>query len=405
MPSLSAVAVKTAATGRHHDGDGLILFVKPNGSRFWVLRVMKDGKRREMGLGGFPAVSLADARAKAKAMRGQVKDGVDVLAAKREAKAKRAEAGERTFAKVAERLHGDLAPTFRNPKHAAQWLATLKAHAFPAFGDKPVAAITGPMVLDALDPIWTKTPETARRVRQRIGAVLDFAHGRGWRDRAPDLKVLTKSALAPHRDQGKHHEAVPYADAPAVMDALRNASASHGRLALLFTIYTAARSGETRGATWGEADMDAGLWTIPAARMKAGKLHQVPLSAPALAILETMANGRCSNDPAELIFPGMSSKPLSDMTMAKAHKLAAPGTTVHGWRSTFSDWAGETTGFPRDAVEAALSHALGGKVQRAYQRMTMLDKRREIMDAWASYLAALPADVVRLKPRRQSSAA
>ena len=406
MGSLTAVAAKAAAPGRHHDGEGLTLFVKPNGSRFWVLRVMKDGKRREIGLGGFPAVPLAEARAKATRLRGQVKDGVDVLAAKRDAKAERAASGERSFAKVAERLHADLAPGYRNAKHSAQWLSTLKAHAFPAFGSKPVAAITGPMIIDALDPIWTRTPETARRVRQRIAAVLDYAHARGWRDRAPDLKVLTKGALAPQRDEREHHAAVEHANASMVLETIRQAPETVGRLALLFTIYTAARSGETRGATWGEIDMDAATWTVPAERMKAGKAHTVPLSAPALAVLERMEKARRTDSSSELIFPGVrAGRPLSDMTMAKAQRLCAPGTTVHGWRSTFSDWAGETTGFPRDVIEAALAHAVGGKVQRAYQRGTMLDKRREVMDAWARHLAPLPADVTRLQPRRSRSAA
>ena len=401
MASLTAVAVKAALPGRHHDGDGLILFVKPNQSRSWVLRVMKDGKRHELGMGGFPAVSLAAARTKARETREKVKGGEDVLSAKRDAKAKRLEAGQRTFAKVAERLHADLAPGYRNAKHSAQWLSSLKAHAFPAFGSKPVAAITGPMVIDALEPIWTSTPETARRVRQRIAAVLDFAHARGWRDRAPDLKVLTKGALAPQRDESDHHAAVEHADAAAVVGAIRSALETVGRLALLFTIYTAARSGETRGATWGEVDMSAATWTVPGARMKAGKPHTVPLSDAALAILEVMAEGRLTRDQNELIFPGArKGKPLSDVTMAKAQSLVARGTTVHGWRSTFSDWAGETTGFPRDVIEAALAHAVGGKVQRAYQRGTMLDKRREVMDAWASHLAALPAGIVRLKPRQ-----
>ena len=405
MASLTAVAVKTALPGRHHDGDGLILFVKPNQSRSWVLRVMKDGKRHELGMGGFPAVSLAAARTKARETREKVKGGEDVLSAKRDAKAKRLEAGQRTFAKVAERLHADLAPGYRNAKHSAQWLSSLKAHAFPAFGSKPVAAITGPMVIDALEPIWTSTPETARRVRQRIAAVLDFAHARGWRDRAPDLKVLTKRALAPHRDQLNHHSAVEHARAAGVVAAIRSAPETIGRLALLFTIYTAGRSGEIRGATWGEVDMNALLWTIPGSRMKAKQPHTVPLSGAAFAVLEVMAGARASNDPGGLIFPGArAGKPLSVTTMAKAQSLAAPGTTVHGWRSTFSDWAGETTGFPRDVIEAALAHEFGTKSQRAYQRSKMIDKRREVMEAWANHVAALPADVVRLNTRQAGRA-
>jgi integrase len=187
-------------------------------------------------------------------------------------------------------------------------------------------------------------------------------------------------------DKG-HFEAVPYTDAAAYWAALQAAPESIGRLALAFTILTAARSGETRGATWGEIDLQAGLWSIPGERMKAGKPHVVPLSAPALAILERMQAARAHAGAAALVFPGAGGRPLSDMTMGKAHKLLAPGTTVHGWRSTFRDWAGETTGFPPDLCEAALAHAFGSKVQRAYQRGSMLDRRRELMDAWAAYLA------------------
>ncbi len=405
---LTPITVRNAKAGTLSDGGGLMLVTKASGARSWVLRVQADGKRRDYGLGASPAVSLAQAREKAAMLRRQVKEGADPLEAKREAKAGRIEAATRTFETVARKMHGDLAPGFKNVKHAAQWLSTLEAVAFPAFGSKPVAAITGPMILDALEPIWTRTPETARRTRQRIAAVLDYAHARGWRERSPDVKVLAAKGLAPQTDRKEHHPAVDYADAPAVLAKLRAAPETVGRLGLLFTIYTAARSGETRGATWGEVDLDAGLWTIPGARMKAGKDHTVPLTAPALAVLERAKAGRLTDSLTALIFPGANAgKPMSDMTMGKAQQVLAPGTTVHGWRSTFRDWAGETTAFGSDVCEAALAHTVGNKVQRAYQRGTMLDKRRELMSAWAVFLAptATGTGVVVLASRRAERAA
>ena len=413
MGNLTALGVKSAVQpGRYSDGDGLSLVVKTD-RRAWVLRVQRNGRTREYGLGSAADVSLAQARAEAAKLRGEIRADrdprADALAAKAKAEADakadadaKAEVAKRTFETVARKLHGNLAPGLRNAKHAAQWLSTLEAHAFPAFGAKPVAVITGTMVLDALEPIWTRTPETARRTLQRIGAVLDFAHAREWRDEAPNLKKLAAKGLAPQTDAGGHHAAVDYEQAPAVLAKLRDAAESTGRLALLFTIYTAARSGETRGATWGEVDMEAGLWTIPGARMKAGREHVVPLSVPALAILERAKAGRLTDLPSEMIFPGARGRPISDMTMAKAHKLIAPGTTVHGWRSAFRDWAGEATSFASDVCEAALAHAVGNKVQRAYQRGTMLERRREVMDAWAAYLAPVATDarVVDLASRR-----
>lgn len=396
-----------ARPGRHTDtvAKGLCLVVTPE-RRAWVLRVQTGGRRREFGLGSASEVSLADARTKANALRKQVREGVDPTEAKRTAAKAATERAGRTFRVAAERLHASLEPTFRNSKHAAQWVSTLRAHAFPAFGEVPVDAVTGAMVIDALEPIWLRTPETARRVRQRIGAVLAWAHAREWRDRVPDLSALTGKALPKQSDKGGHHAAVDYRDAPAVLDRLRGENPSTGRMALLFLIYTAARSGEVRGARWGEIDLEAATWTVPGSRMKMGKEHSVPLSGPALAILETMAMlRRRVNDPDEIIFASARGGPLSDMTLLKPQKLVAPDTTPHGWRSAFRDWAGETTGFASDVLEACLAHAVGDKVRVAYQRGTMFDKRAEVMAAWAGYLAALPADVARLDPRRRGGVA
>ena len=410
MGTLTAITAKNAAPGRHHDGDGLWLYVRPTAARSWVLRVVREGKRADMGLGSYPALSLADARAKAAKMRSAVKGGDDPLAAKREAKAKRIEAGQRTFASVAALAHGQR--KFKTPALSERWIGRLRRFAFPHFGTTPVDKVDGPMVLAALQPIWNEKPETARRVRQLVGSVLDYAHAMGWRGPSPTLAVFTKQSLAAHAP-AVNHPAVEYPDAAKVLATITGAAETVGRLALAFTVYTAARSGETRGATWGEIDLDKAVWTIPATRMKMARDHAVPLSDPALAILARMKVARRTGEPGELIFPGeRSGRPLSDMTLGKAHKLAAPGTTVHGWRSTFRDWAGETTAHPSDVIEAALAHLIGNATTRAYQRGTMLDKRRVIMDDWAAYLAPTPAagaepvpataDVIPFAPRERT---
>lgn len=426
---LTAIEVKAAMTpGRYGDGGGLMLLVKPDARRSWILRLRTaGGSRRDFGLGGYPDVSLAGARAKAAAMRDQVRGGVDprspdvdpVARARADAKATKAEAAkakatrspianadDRSFAAVARRLHSEIVPTFRAPKHAAQWLTRLETYAFPAIGAAHVDTITGPMVIDVLAPVWLIKPETARRVRQLIAATLDYAHAKGWRTTpAPTPTMLAKGLPAqPERDG--HFAAVDYSDAPHVLARLRSAPESTGRLALLFTILTAARSGETRGATWGEVDLAEAVWRVPGERMKMRRAHNVPLSPAALGILARAAAMRMRpDDPGELIFPGAQRKPLSDMTMSKAQRLAAPDTTVHGWRSTFRDWVAETTEFGADLAEAALAHAIGDATRRAYERGDKLEKRRALMDAWAAYVDPLPEGVARLTPRSRGRVA
>jgi integrase len=405
MGNLTAKSAENAAAGRHHDGEGLWLYVRPTGSRSWVLRVVREGKRSEIGVGSFPAITLAAARAIAGKLRTQVKEGADPLADKRAAKAKRAQAGERTFEKVAETVHG--LQRFRTPALSERWIGRLQRFAFPHFGKVAVDKVDGPMVLAALQPIWNAKPETARRVRQLVGKVLAYAHVNGMRGPVPDLAEHTKAAFPAH-EGAVHHPAVDYTQAVDVLAKLRAAPETVGRLALLFTIYTAARSGETRGATWGEVDLEVGVWRIPAARMKMKRDHAVPLSAPALAILGTMARGRRTTDAGELVFPGeRMGRPLSDVSLAKANKLAAPGTTVHGWRSTFCDWASEVATFPVNVIEAALAHVIGSATTQAYQRGDLLAKRRDLMAAWAAFLVptATGEGVVDLASHRAKRAA
>ncbi len=393
MGKLTDAAVRNAKPGRLQDGEGLSLLVKPNGSKFWALRVMKDGKRVAMGLGGYPKVTLAKAREDAAALRSKMKAGDDVLAEKRAAQAKAKAAQELTFEVVAKLAHA--ARKGLADKTNALWFARLEQHAFPAFGKVAVDKVDGPLVIGALEPIWHDKPETARRLRRAISSVLKYAYARQWRGPVPPLSDLTKDAFPTPQAPLQHHPAVDYLKAPATVAKLRAADETMGRLALLFTIYTAVRSGETRHATWCEIDLANAEWTIPATRMKMKREHVVPLSAAAVAILETAAKLRTvdangEGDPASLVFPGAGNRPMSDMTLAKAHKLAAPGTVPHGWRSTFRDWAAEATDHPADVCEAALAHLIGNATTRSYQRGTMLDKRRTLMNDWAAYVSPMP---------------
>jgi integrase len=415
MGKLTDVAIRAARSGRLQDGDGLMLLVKPSGSKFWVVRVMRDGKRKDIGIGGYPAVSLALARAKAQALRAEVKAGTDVVAKRRQERAGRLEAANRTFERVARLLHEKL--TFKTEKQRAAWLYRLETYAFPYFGHVPIADLGGPHVLEALEPIWLAKPETARRVRQLVGAVLRFAHVQGWRGPIPALADYTKDGLPKQASGPVHRPAVEYADAPAVVAKLMAGTRTMGRQALIFTILTAARSSETRLATWGEIDLEAATWTIPGSRMKMGREHVVPLSPQAVALLKSRLAERAfmkleAPEAGEIVFASdRGGVPISDMTMLKAQKLVAPGTVPHGWRSTFRDWAGETTDHPADVCEAALAHRIGNAVTRSYQRGNLLAKRRALMNDWANYVMpgaqetvapaeAGGADVVALDSRR-----
>ncbi|PZU77496.1 MAG: integrase [Sphingomonas sp.] len=398
MGKLTALKVKAAPAGRHEDGDGLALLVKATGTRSWVLKVQVEGKRREFGLGSAKAVSLAEARDKADAVRRQYRAGLDPVAEKQQVVVT-----VPTFREAARLAHGEQQAGWRNPKHRAQWLSSLEAYAFPSLGGKTVDKIDGPMIRDALLPIWLDKPETARRVRQRIGAVLDWAYAKGHRASEAPMRSLSKGLPRQPKKDG-HFAALPYDKLPGLMQTL-GMTESIGRLALQFLILTAARSGEVRGARWSEVDMETAVWTVPPDRMKAGKQHLVPLSKPALVILKRMAE--VASD--ELVFPGITGRvadtdtlgkgrpgaltraagkrPMSDMTLTKVLRTAgADDATVHGMRSSFRDWAAEQTSFPGEVVEAALAHTIGNKVEAAYRRTNYLEKRRGLMDAWAAFI-------------------
>jgi len=406
MGKLTAKAVKAATeVGRYPDGDGLALVVAKRGGKSWILRIQKDGRRRDIGLGSAKRVSLALARKRAQEVREQIELGIDPVAERKKA------AGIPKFSDAVKSVHDENLPSWKNAKHGQQWINTLETYAYPHFGNRSVADIDAPAVRDCLAAIWLEKPETARRLRQRICAVIDWAVAKGYRDASLAMPVIDK-ALPKQRAKVKHHPALPYDQLPYFMERLRE-SESAGRLALELAILTGARSGEVREMVWPEVDLDEGIWRIPAERMKGGREHVVPLSPQAVAVLKRMKPHK--RPYTELVFVGQSrGKPLSDMTLSKvvknrhADELAKGRAgyidpqqnriaTPHGFRSTFRDWVAETTSWPRELAEAAIAHKVRDKTEAAYQRGTMLEKRRELMNAWGGYCEGTDSgNVVRL---------
>ncbi|WP_242126705.1 integrase arm-type DNA-binding domain-containing protein [Sphingobium sp. Sx8-8] len=330
MGKLSATAVKAATRpGRLGDGDGLFLLVQPGGTKSWVCRVQKNGNRRDFGLGSASKISLARARERARQIRTWMEMGLDPLFERRKAQ------GVPSFREATAKVLAARRKTWRNEKHEGQWLQTLKAYAFPHIGDVRVSEITGPMIRNALAEIWLTKPETARRVRQRIGTVLDWAYASGYRESEAPMRAITKGLPKQPKKDG-HFAAMPYAKVPRFVLKLRERE-SFSRLALEFAIFTAARSGEVRGASWGEIDLEEKLWTIPQERMKAHREYVVPLCPRAIRIVERCAELRIGDCP--LIFPGMrGNQPMSDMTLTKLIKEMKEPYTAHGFRSAFRDW-------------------------------------------------------------------
>lgn len=383
--SLTALKVKNAKPGRHVDGRGLCLFVKPSGARTWVLRMQRNGRRRDYGLGSALDVSLAEARDAAAALRRQVREGVDPVAERRKSRKV-----VPSFETAARDCYEALKEGWKNRRHA-NWISSLENHVFPLIGTRSVDAVDSAAVVEVLLPIWLTIPDTARRILQRIGAVLDFAHIKGWLADEVSLRSVRKG-LPRQVDKGGHLEAMPYADVPALMQKLAAASPTTGRDALRFTIYNAVRSNETRFAVWTEFDLDKGIWTIPGDRMKAGETHVVPLSAPAVALLRRRWNERDSDT--GFVFSNDGKKPISDMTMTKLLRDdGIEGVTVHGFRSAFTDWSSERTRFPKEVADKALAHKLPNKVEAAYRRTDFFEKRRNLMARCAEFLDRAPAQI------------
>lgn len=382
------------APGRYGDGGGLYLDVDTYGRRWmFVFRwkrpgVRGPGKPREMGLGSLSVVSLADARQLAQEARTLLARRIDPIEARRSGSQ-----SEITFGQLADDYVDAMEPQFRNAKHVAQWRSTLSDTYCKRLRSRPVDAVSVDDVLAVLRPIWSTTPETASRLRGRIERVLDSARARGlrsgenparWRGHLDHLLPRRKGLVR------GHHAAMPFADLPSFMSEVR-ASESMSALALEFTILTAARTGETIGAMWSEIKDD--VWIIPAERMKAKREHRVPLTARVVEILATTRQRG-----SEWCFPGHDRrKPLSNMAMLELVRGLRPGLTVHGFRSTFRDWAGDATGFPRDLVELALAHAIEDRTEAAYRRSDALDRRRKLMEAWARYCLPAVGNVVKLR--------
>jgi integrase len=381
---LSARKVETLGPGFHSDGGNLFLRVRGSNSRAWVFRFKTVGKVREIGLGPTHTRSLSEARAIAALMRKAVAAGADpALVIRKE----EPQAPGKTFEECAQEMIEAKRAGWKNAKHAQQWANTLRDYAYPSIGSKLPADVTLADVKAILLPIWATKTETAQRVRGRIEAVLDYAAVHdlcdGTRNPARWKGTLDKVLPSPRKVATReHHAAAPYADVPSIMAAL--AGIVHvSALCLRFLILTAARSGEARGAGWGEIDLDAATWTIPANRMKAGSPHRVPLSAPALEIIKTMMALRRPG--VDRVFPGGLDGLLSDVAVNKTLHSIAPGVTAHGFRASFRTWCEEQTSYPRSVTEAALAHVNADRVEAAYQRSDLFDRRRELMQAWADF--------------------
>jgi integrase len=403
---LTAIAVRNAAKPdtkrrRVSDGGGLYLVVEPSGSASWSLNIQVNGRRRDIGLGGLRDVSLSRARELATEARSKLKSGIDVVT---ERKATRyADKSALTFEQAALRVHAENASTWRNAKHRDQWINTLRSYAFSVFGTLPIDQVTGPHVRDALSRIWLEKPETARRVRQRIGTVIGWAVSKGLRSYPIDLKAVT-DGLPRRRQRVEHHRAMPYDDIPVFITQLRSmVSVSPAvRLGLEMVIITAARSGEVRGARWNEIDLETKLWVIPGSRMKAGDTHTVPLSGRAIEILVEMSKLRRDEGRDDvLVFEGSRrGRPISDMALGMLMRRNELPFTVHGFRSAFADWVGECTVFGRDLADLSLSHKVGSRVSRAYARSDLLERRRELMAAWDEFCCPDTGKVISLATRR-----
>jgi integrase len=387
---LTPLAVsKLTKPGTHAVGGvaGLALRVYPEGQRAWVLRTMVAGKRREFGLGGYPSVLLSSAKDRARATLDKIFSGLDPVEEKQRQRSalRAAKAKAVSFSKVAEQYIAQHEAGWKNPKHAAQWVTTLSTYAFPVIGSVTVANVDTPLVLKVLEPIWTKKTETASRLRGRIEVILDYATAKGLRDGPNPARWKGHLALTlPARRKVapvQHHAAIPVLEMPAFMRQLRGMDGVSAR-ALEFLTLTAARSGEVRGMTWGEVDLNNKLWTVPASRMKAKKEHRVPLSDAALLILESIKRVNAVN----LVFPGTRGGALSDMSLTAVMRRMGVEAVPHGLRSSFRNWSAEMTSYPNEVAEMALAHTVSSATEAAYRRGDLLEKRRPMMTDWADFL-------------------
>ena len=365
-------------TGRYCDGQGLYLDVRPTGSRGWVQRITIRGRRTELGLGGFPLVSLKEAREKAFANRKLARDGGDLLAEKRRAESMP------TFAEAAGQVWNQLRPGWRSPQHAQLWLKSLERYAIPRIGEMPISEVTSADVIGILAPIWHDMPPTARKLRQRIRAVMEWAVAMDLRPDNPCDRI--GPVLGAQGGLVRHMRALPHGEVASAIETVRASNARPVvKLAFEFLVLTAVRSGEVRGAVWTEIDRDAGVWTIPAPRTKGNREHRVPLCRRALEILE---EARMLGRGSPLVFPGVRGKPFASTALSELLGELKIAAVPHGFRSSFRDWAAEETDHPREVAEAALAHKVRNQIEAAYRRSDLFERRRRLMNDWAAYLAS-----------------
>ena len=380
--TLSATRVKALnAPGRYSDGGGLHLYISKAVRKSWVLRITVDGRRRDIGLGGHPSVSLALAREKAADYRAAIAEGRDPVAEKHAPSMP-------TFREAAHAVHEANKPRWRNPRHAAGWIQTLERHAMPSLNTTSLDRIGRGDVLQVLTPIWTTRPETARRVRQRMRTVFRWAMAHGFIDSNPAGEAID-GALRPMPKVKAHFRALAYQDVGFAFDKFEASQGSlAAKLCLRFLVLTAARSGDARGATWDEIELEDQVWRIPSQRMKADKEHRVPLCRQALELLQEVYSLR---DESGLVFPSPQERgaQLSDMTLLKLLRSIGVGNrpTGHGFRSSFKAWALEQTNLPWAVSEAALAHTLGNSTEQAYARSNLFERRRVLMQSWADYVS------------------
>lgn len=384
---LTALQVRNAKPGKHMDGGGLFLIVGEHGAKSWILRMQHAGKRRDYGLGSLRDVSLSEAREAATAVRKMVLSGIDPVAEKKKE-------AMPTFREAAHMVYAEIFSTWKNKKHGEQWISSLENHTFADLGDMLVGDIDTGHIRDCLVKIWLTVPETARRVRQRIGTVLDFAHVKGWRQAEAPMRAVSRGL--PKQPKGvSHHEALPWAEVPKFVARMPEMLGANdvSRLAMEFIILTATRTGEGRGAVWSEFDIDDRLWTIPKERMKMDRPHRIPLADRCLAILEEMKEYRVTTARSALVFPGAKAgRPISNVTLTMQLRRAGLSFTMHGFRSSFRDWCAEATETPDEVAEACLAHIVKGKAKAAYLRTDHLEKRRSVMEEWAAFVTGYKPD-------------
>ena len=405
---LTAIQVqRLTEPGMHAVGTvpGLYLRVKPDSlTKQWKLRTIIGGRRGDVGLGGYPAVTLAQAIEKARQTKDLIASGTDPRQQRRQAKAHI----EWTFDRCAAEYIKLHRASWKNEKHAAQWESTLASYASPVMGSKHVRDVAVGDVLAVIEPHWLTKNETMVRLRNRIELVLGWAAARGYRDKVNPAAWkgnLQHTLPKPSKvNQRQHHTALPHKQMSALWQRLKAVEGMSAK-ALQFVILTACRSGEARGATWGEIDLDAALWTIPAARMKAGREHRVPLSKEAAELLQSLPRFEPAEGEPDLIFPGRTGKALSDMSLTAVLRRMKVEAVPHGFRSSFADWSAEATTYPVELREMALAHTLGDKTREAYQRTDLMERRRQMMNDWARYATATPTSGIVTSIKQRKAAA